>query len=163
MASANDVLQNWPSWRKNLNFYALVYMSALVGVMKTIFISVNSVVSMTNGKSYTAVVALTAVPLMVSALTGMGSLVVGRIWGKRPVYLGSMVLIFIGVTWSMYVTDSYSQNMAARVFQGLGWGAFDTLVLGSLQDTFFVRGSQSSRFFEFVLTHGRNMSWIGEL
>ncbi|PHH74213.1 hypothetical protein CDD82_5043 [Ophiocordyceps australis] len=27
--------------------------------------------------------------------------------------------------------------MGARVFQGLGWGAFDTLVLGSIQDTYF--------------------------
>lgn len=123
-------------------------MTALVGVMKTIFISVNSVITMKNGKSYTTVVALTAVPLMVSALTGMASLILARIWGKRPVYLGSMVSIFIGVTWSIYVTDSYSQNMAARVFQGLGWGAFDTLVLGSLQDTFFVSGFPFFQIFE---------------
>lgn len=123
-------------------------MTALVGVMKTIFISVNSVITMKNGKSYTTVVALTAVPLMVSALTGMASLILARIWGKRPVYLASMVSIFIGVTWSIYVTDSYSQNMAARVFQGLGWGAFDTLVLGSLQDTFFVSGFPFFQIFE---------------
>jgi hypothetical protein len=130
--------QNWPTWRKNLNFVALLYMVALVGVMKTIFISVNSAVSTANGRSYTDIVALTAAPLMVSAVTGMASVVGAKICGKRPIYLASTAAIFVGVLWSMYVTESYSQNMAARVFQGLGWGAFDTLVLGSLQETFFV-------------------------
>ncbi|KAI1843881.1 hypothetical protein JX265_003777 [Neoarthrinium moseri] len=128
---------NWPTWRKNLNFFSLIYMVSLVGVMKTIYISVNSNIAMRNGVSYTAAVALTAVPLMVSSLTGMASQVVSKVVGKRPVYLVSTSFMFVGVMWGMSVLDSYGQNMAARVFQGLGWGAFDTLVLGSLQDTFF--------------------------
>lgn len=125
-------------WRKNLNFYALLHMVALVGVAKTMFITVHSDVALANGVSYTAAVALTGVPLCVSALTGMLSLVVAKVYGKRPIYLASTLFMFIGTMWGMYVMNSFSQNMASRVFQGIGWGAFDTLVLGSLQDTFFV-------------------------
>ncbi|KAM0810333.1 putative Major facilitator superfamily (MFS) profile domain-containing protein [Seiridium cardinale] len=128
---------NWPLWRRNLSFFALLHMVALVGVMKTMFFTVNSDIALTNGVSYTATVALTAVPLMISALTGMMSVVVAKIHGKRPVYLTSTVMMFVGAMWGMYVMNSFSQNMASRVFQGIGWGAFDTLVLGSLQDTFF--------------------------
>ncbi|KAI1089055.1 MFS general substrate transporter [Rostrohypoxylon terebratum] len=128
---------NWPLWKKHLNLGALLSMVALVGVMRTAYIGVNSVIAIEENVSYTAVVALTAAPLMVSAMTGMVSLMIARIWGKRPVYLVSMVMIFIGVVWNTHVRGSLAQNMAARIFQGLGWGAFDTLVLGSIQDTYF--------------------------
>ncbi|RYP34030.1 hypothetical protein DL767_004472 [Monosporascus sp. MG133] len=100
---------NWPLWRKHLNFVALLSMVALIGVMKTVFVSTNSVVAISYSVSYTAAVALTAMPLMISAFTGTLSLV----------------------------------NMAARAFQGLGWGAFETLVLSSIQDTYFEHQRQS--------------------
>ena len=106
--------------------------------MKSVFVSVNSSLAINYSVSYTAVTALTGVPLIVSAFTGLASLTAARIFGRRPVYLISMVSIFIGAMWNMRVAESYSQCMAARVFQGIGWGAFDTLVLGSIHETFFV-------------------------
>ncbi|KAI0109829.1 MFS general substrate transporter [Daldinia grandis] len=134
---------NWPLWKKHLNLGALLSMVALVGTMKTAYISVNSSIAMGEWVSYTAAVALTAVPLMMSAITGLASLILSRIWGKRPVYLVSMVMIFIGTAWNTRVRGDLAQNMAARVFQGLGWGAFDTLVLGSIHDTYFEHERQS--------------------
>jgi MFS family permease len=109
----------------------------MTGVMKTAFVSINHLLSEGYGVSYTAVAALTGVPLMLSAITGFGSLVAARIWGKRPLYLASLLLMFIGVTWNTNVATSYGQCMAARIFQGLGWGAFDTLVISSIYDTYF--------------------------
>lgn len=125
-------------WRKNLNYLALVYMTALIGVLKTIYVSVNGPISVRNGVSYTAAVALTGVPLMISALAGASGLVVAKLYGKRPVYLVATTFLWIGVVWGSQVVDSYGQNMASRVFQGIGWGVFESLVLGSFQDTFFV-------------------------
>ncbi len=113
-------------------------MVAMIGVMKTAFISVNSLLAQEFIVSYTATAALTGVPLILSAFTGLLSLVGARVWGKRPFYLVSFFLIFIGAVWNTNVSGSFSQCMAARVFQGLGWGAFDTLVLGSIHDTYFV-------------------------
>ncbi|KAH9908462.1 major facilitator superfamily transporter [Xylariomycetidae sp. FL2044] len=128
---------NWPAWRKHLNFVSLLSMVGLVGAMKTAFISVNSPVAVEEGVSYTAAVGLTAAPLMVSALTGLISTTVAKIWGKRPVYLVSAVLMFIGVLWNIFIGADLAPHMAARIFQGLGWGAFDSLVLGSIHDTYF--------------------------
>ncbi|KAK8128607.1 MFS-type transporter [Apiospora sp. TS-2023a] len=128
---------NWPMWRKNLNYLALIYMTALIGVLKTIFVSVNGPIAIKNGVSYTAAVALTGVPLMISALTGTSGLVLAKLYGKRPVYLVATAFLWIGVVWGSQVVDSYGQNMASRVFQGIGWGVFESLVLGSFQDTFF--------------------------
>jgi MFS family permease len=115
-------------------------MVGIIGNMKTAFISVHGVISEEQGVDYTAAAALTAVPLMISSLAGMGSTTLAKVWGKRPVYLASAVLVFIGSAWDTNTRGDYAQNMAARIFQGLGWGAFDTLVLGSILDTFFVRG-----------------------
>ncbi|KAI0161832.1 hypothetical protein GGR52DRAFT_576129 [Hypoxylon sp. FL1284] len=134
---------NWPLWKKHLNLGGLLLMAALVGAMKTAYVSVNSAVAVDGDVSYSAVVALTGVPLMLAAATGMASLIVARIWGKRPVYLVSTALVLVGMAWNAHVRGKLAENMAARVFQGLGWGAFDTLVLGSIQDTYFEHERES--------------------
>ncbi|KAK1962298.1 major facilitator superfamily transporter [Colletotrichum sublineola] len=128
---------NWPQWKKELNFVALMMTVGLIGGMKTAYMSVNSVLSMRFSVSYTAVASLTAVPLVISAFTGLFALMAAKVWGKRPVYLVSMVLVFIGAMWNMGAGDSFGACMGARVFQGLGWGAFDSLILGSIHDTYF--------------------------
>jgi MFS family permease len=128
----------WPRWKKELNLGALLLIVSLVGAMKTVFISVNSVLALNYAVSYTAAVALTGVPLIVSAASGLLSQSLARIWGKRPVYLVSWGFVFDGAVWNTNVLGSYAQCMAARVFQGMGWGAFDVLVLGSIYDTYYV-------------------------
>jgi MFS family permease len=129
----------WPRWKKELNLAALLLAVSLVNVMKTAFISVNTVLALNYAVSYTAAVALTGVPLIIAAASGLLSQSIARIWGKRPVYLVSWSLVFIGAVWNTNVLASYAQCMAARIFQGFGWGAFDVLVLGSIYDTFYVR------------------------
>ncbi|KAI1339476.1 hypothetical protein F5Y15DRAFT_415880 [Xylariaceae sp. FL0016] len=143
---------NWAMWKKELNFYSLLLMVALVGVMKTAFISVNSFIATEDNVSYTSAVALTAVPLMLSAVTGMLSAIVARIWGKRPVYLVSTLFIFIGAAVDTMARSRFGQNMAGRVFQGLGWGAFDTLVLGSIQDMYFDHERQQKIMIHYVVS-----------
>ncbi|KAK4199995.1 major facilitator superfamily domain-containing protein [Triangularia verruculosa] len=130
---------NWPTWRKELNFWSLMLMVAMTGVTKTIFMTVNAQVSQLYQVSYTSVAALTGVPLILSAASGLGCLIASRIVGRRPLYLGSLIMFFIGTVWNTNVAfgGAYGQCMTARVFQGLGWGAWDALVLGSIQDTFF--------------------------
>ena len=114
-------------------------MVAMTGVMKTIFVTVNAQVALDYQVSYTSATALTGVPLLVSAASGFLCLAASRLCGKRPLYLGALLFAFIGVVWNTKVASSYAQCMAARVFQGLAWGAFDVLVPGSIQDTYFVR------------------------
>jgi MFS family permease len=113
-------------------------MASLIGAMKTTLIAVNEVVAIRYNVSYTWVVALTAAPLMVSAIAGFISAIVAKLVGKRPVYLVSSAFIFAGCLWNMTADTSYGSCMGARVLQGFGWGAFDTLLMETIQDTFFV-------------------------
>lgn len=113
-------------------------MACLIGAMKTALVAVNDLLSTRYNVSYTWIAALTAAPLMVSAVTGAISSVAAKLLGKRPVYLVSAALIFAGCLWNMTAESSYGSCMGARVMQGLGWGAFDTLVMETIQDTFYV-------------------------
>ncbi|UKZ66479.1 uncharacterized protein TrAtP1_007652 [Trichoderma atroviride] len=112
-------------------------MVCLIGAMKTALIASNGVMAVRYNVSYSWVAVLTAAPLMVSALSGFICSVVAKLVGKRPVYLASSILIFAGCLWNMTADSSYGSCMGARVLQGVGWGAFDVLVLESIQDTFY--------------------------
>lgn len=132
-------------------------MVGLVGGMKTAFVSTGGmmIVEFGSSSSWTCIAALTAVPLMISTMTGLASLSSSKIWGKRPVYLTSLLFIVIGCIWNTTTGNSYKSCMGARIFQGIGWGAFETLVLGSIQDTYFVSASFIDPPY-VVLTRSRN-------
>lgn len=112
----------------------------MTGVLKTFLVTVNSTIATNLEVTYTTVSALTGVPLIISAFTGVLSLVISQSIGKRIVYLGSAILMFIGTMWNMHVGQSYAQFMGARVFQAIGMGAFDTIVLSTIRDMYFVSG-----------------------
>lgn len=113
-------------------------MVGLVGGMKTIFITSAGSLSTHYRVSDTAIGALTAAPLMISTVTSFMGSIIAKFYGKRPVYLASTILLFIGTIWNMTAGDNYRSCLGARIFQGLGWGAFETLVMGSIQDTYYV-------------------------
>lgn len=106
--------------------------------MKAVFLPLNGALTGHFNVSYTWVAALTALPLMLSALTGVVSSIASKFWGKRPIYLASAVLIFAGSVWNMVAGSNFGSCMGARALQGLGWGAFDTLLMETIQDTYFV-------------------------
>ncbi|CRK13808.1 hypothetical protein BN1708_010955 [Verticillium longisporum] len=127
---------NWPLWKKDLNLFALLVTVCLVSAMKTAFIPVAAKLAIQFQVSHTAIASLTAVPFIFSSITGLASVTASKIWGKRPVYLLSMVFLFIGSLWNMRST-TFGTTLGARIFQGIGWGAFDTLILSSIHDTYF--------------------------
>ncbi|EEY15036.1 MFS1 family protein [Verticillium alfalfae VaMs.102] len=127
---------NWPLWKKDLNLFALLVTVCLVSAMKTAFIPVAAKLAIQFQVSHTAIASLTALPFIFSSITGLASVTASKIWGKRPVYLLSMVFLFIGSLWNMRST-TFGTALGARIFQGIGWGAFDTLILSSIHDTYF--------------------------
>lgn len=72
-----------------------------------------------------------------AAVAGLVGSAFARVWGKRPVYLFSIILLFIGGIWNALATSADS-FLGARVLQGLGLGAFETIVPSSIGDMYFV-------------------------
>lgn len=92
--------------------------------------------------SYMAASSLTGVPILLGAVTGIGAMMAvrGGVTGKRVLMLVAGILMFVGSMWNMHIMDVYAEFMVARCFQGVGWGVFDALVAGGVEDLFFVGG-----------------------
>jgi len=100
-----------------------------------------------------AATALTGVPWIFGALSGLGSVVLAQKIGKRGIYIASASLMLIGAVWNMHVYESYAQFMVSRLLQGISWGAYESLVLISVKDMFFVCAPFSaSRFIANMKT-----------
>ena len=63
--------------------------------------------------------------------------IASRTFGKRSVYLISVALEFCSAIWSALAT-SYHSQLASRLVGGLGIGAFESVVLASIGDVYFV-------------------------
>ncbi|KAG4431534.1 hypothetical protein IFR05_012991 [Cadophora sp. M221] len=129
---------NWPRWRKELAFGSLMLGAAVIGTLKTLLVTVNSVIASEMSVDYTSATALTGAPIMFGAFAALKSQMLSHSFGKRGIYLGSSLLMLIGALWNMHVYDSYAQFMVARIFQGIGWGMFEALISSSIADMFFV-------------------------
>lgn len=114
---------------------------ATICVLKTLYVTTNSVIATQYNSSYMAATALTGVPFIIAAISSLGSTILSQIIGKRIIFIVSGFLMLIGVLWNMHVFRTYSWFMASRVMQAVGWGASEGLVLISVRDIFFVRNT----------------------
>ena len=111
---------------------------AIACVLKTVFVPTNSVIATQFNVSYLSATALTGVPFIIAALSGLGSSILSESIGKRLIYLLSGIYMLIGALWSMHIEQSYGWLMTSRCLQGLGWGAVEALVASTIRDMFFV-------------------------
>jgi MFS family permease len=140
--------QNWSRTRKEIVYATILLTVASLAPLKMLLVTVASVTSTQLNVSYTATTALTGIPLIIGALAGMGARVLSQTSGKRGFLLSSTSLALIGALWNMHVYGSYAQFMVSRIFQGIGWGVFETLAGHVIDDLFFVCSSYLILSFE---------------
>ena len=65
------------------------------------------------------------------------------IWGKRPVFLVSTLILLLCCAWG-FLAGSFASLAAMRIVQGLASAPLETLVTSTVGDVFFVhqRGSR---------------------
>jgi hypothetical protein len=78
-------------------------------------------------------------PLMTTALEGFIAQAWSPILGKRSFYLVSTAILFSSTVWTAQVT-TFNSLLAARTFQVFGTGAYESIVISSIGDLFFVSG-----------------------
>jgi hypothetical protein len=121
-----------------LAFSSLLLSTAVVGIMKTLFVSTNSVIATEFNVSYMAATSLTGLPFIFAAFSGVGASILAAVIGKRSIYIVGGLLMLGGALWTMHIKESFAQFMVSRLFQGVGWGATEGLMVKSIQDLFFV-------------------------
>lgn len=87
-----------------------------------------------------------------AGVAGLMGSAVGRVWGKRPVYLVSIILVFGGAIWNATATSANS-FLGSRILQGFGLGAFETIVPSTIGDMYFVGACFNNNLFEVTKTY----------
>ncbi|KAK4039509.1 MFS antiporter QDR3 [Parachaetomium inaequale] len=134
--SPNDPL-NWPRWRRDAALISLGLFCAVGGGMPIILAA-----------GFTEIAADYSVPVSQIALTtgvvniglGVGSVLAGPtaiIFGKRPVYLGSVVLFIISAVWCA-LSPSFVSLLLARMVQGAALSVTEALPSATIADIFFL-------------------------
>ncbi|CCX33513.1 major facilitator superfamily domain-containing protein [Pyronema domesticum] len=135
-ASPNDPL-NWPLWKRDLTLLVLGLAGATTAILGPAVAPITKIIVDEFHVSYTEVAKWSGWQFWASGIAGLIASAVSRIWGKRSVYLISILLCFAGALWNALATTPGS-FAGARFIQGLGLGAFETIVPSSIGDMYFV-------------------------
>ena len=93
--------------------------------------------AMELNQSVTALTKLSGYLLLATGATGPFASALGRKYGKRPVYLASSILGVAGCIVGETATG-YNTLIVCRVLQGIATSAYESLVVASVGDLFFV-------------------------
>ncbi|EJD04924.1 MFS general substrate transporter [Fomitiporia mediterranea MF3/22] len=132
----NDPL-NWPTWKKHMVFFVLVYGTVVCGVLGPI-VSADLVgiaaefdrsvqaISRALGSALVLALAFATVVWSVSSIK----------FGKRPVFLLSSLMMFAGSMIASF-TKNYNMLLGSRILQGVGEAVLEFLVGASIADIYF--------------------------
>ncbi|PVH77484.1 MFS general substrate transporter [Cadophora sp. DSE1049] len=140
----NDPL-NWPEWKKQLTFAVLCFGTALVCVPGPMLGSSFGILNVEFNASFTKLAQLNGIVIVMAAPSIWIASAIIPYFGKRPVFLVSMILMMVACIWAAKA-KSYGSLLGARAIQGFAAGPFEAVVTGTIADLFFVhqRGKYSA-------------------
>jgi len=154
--SPNDPL-NWPRWRRDAALFSLGIYCAVGGGMPPLLAA-----------GFTDVAADYHVPVRRVALTtgllmlglGIGCVLAGPtaiLYGKRPVYLTSIILFILASTWCALSPD-FPSLLVARVVQGVAISPVEALPSATIAEMYFLH-ERSFRIgvYTLMLLGGKNL------
>ncbi|KAA8564229.1 hypothetical protein EYC84_011175 [Monilinia fructicola] len=133
--SSADPLNRSPQ-RKALAFFALCLAFSIVGMQRLMFVSVNAIITAQFSISSTQTAALTGIAFIFSAISNPLWEMLSMKVGKRGILIFASVLMLAGSLWNMRAR-SFGEFLGGRIFEGLGWGAFEGLIRGAVGDMYY--------------------------
>ncbi|KAH6721652.1 serine/threonine kinase 16 [Leptodontidium sp. MPI-SDFR-AT-0119] len=156
----NDPL-NWPMWKKEL-IVAILCLGAMLnaGTNGPFLNASYFVIAQQVNKPLTTVVLVSGYNLLAAGASGPIICAVSRKYGKRPAYLASTLFCIIGTAIGQ-AKISYNYLLAARIIQGFSTSAFESLIVASVGDMYFVhqRGLRIG-FINFILNAASSLASI---
>jgi MFS family permease len=146
-----DLLQNWPKWRKVLNFTLVSYY-----VLWT-FVQLD--IGFTAWGPLIGEFGFSVDNLNATAAVNYGGLAIGCIFfipfvhkfGRRPLYLISVVLQCVACVWQARV-QNLGDLLGSNVLSGLGGAISETVVQITIADVFFVHEHALMNGFYLLFT-----------
>ncbi|KAF2868040.1 major facilitator superfamily domain-containing protein [Massariosphaeria phaeospora] len=154
--SANDPL-NWSGIRRDIALVSLGFYCMVGGGMTPVLAAGFNNVAETYNVSVPKV-ALTTGLYMLGL--GLGSVVASPtaiLWGKRPVYLGAIILFLISSIWCA-VSPNYISLLIARIVQGFAVSPVECLPSATVAEIFFLHErAYRLGIYTLLLLGGKNL------
>lgn len=160
--STNIRSLNWPQWKKDLILVTISLAAAVTG-------SIGPMIS--TGFQVVADEYKISIDLSTIILGGSFSIAIGLAtffstaasvkWGKRPMFIVSMVLLLLTCVWARISANILSLTFS-RILQGVAAAPFETLVTSTVADLYFVH-ERASRLalWGLSLVVGLALSQVG--
>lgn len=116
--SPNDPL-NWPMWKKDMVLLVVGFAAAVVGAYGPMLGPGFVPISKELGISVNTLSQATAWLILTLGLCVFLINPVAKMYGKRPVYIVTIILLFIVSIWGA-VADNYSSFLGSRIIGGIG-------------------------------------------
>ncbi|KEF61050.1 uncharacterized protein A1O9_02615 [Exophiala aquamarina CBS 119918] len=156
----NDPL-NWPLWKKEVAIAILCFGAMLNAGTNGPFLNASYFsMSLQLNTSINTVVLASGYNLLAAGCIGPFVSAFSRKYGKRPVYLVSTLFDIIGTAVGQAKID-YKYLLAARIIQGFSTSAFESLIVASVGDMYFVheRGLRIA-VINFILNSASSLASI---
>ncbi|KAF4312008.1 putative cycloheximide resistance protein [Botryosphaeria dothidea] len=134
--SPNDPL-NWPMWKKDMVLLVVGFAAAVVGAYGPMLGPGFVPISKELGISVNTLSQATAWLILTLGLCVFLINPVAKMYGKRPVYIVTIILLFIVSIWGA-VADNYSSFLGSRIIGGIGMAPYEVLVQATISDIYFV-------------------------
>ncbi|KAF2462459.1 major facilitator superfamily domain-containing protein [Lineolata rhizophorae] len=133
----NDPL-NWSSFQKHVVLVIICFGTIVNGAIPGPLLNAGFVqMSMELGVSVDDLVKTSGYVLLTTGAIGIFASAAARKYGKRPVYVLSSIFAFIGVIIGE-TASGYDALVASRVIHGFGVAAYESIVVSTIGDLFFV-------------------------
>ncbi|KAG5940960.1 hypothetical protein E4U59_002102 [Claviceps monticola] len=154
--SQNDPL-NWPNWRRDsallsLGFYCMIG-GGITSIMAAGFTNIARDFDV-DVETVSLTVGLYMMGLGIGSVFASPTAI---LFGKRPVYLASVILFIATCVWSGYA-NSFPSLLAARVFQGIAISPVECLPSATIAEIFFLHErAYRIGIYTLLLLGGKNL------
>ncbi|KAK8176725.1 major facilitator superfamily domain-containing protein [Phyllosticta citribraziliensis] len=134
--SPNDPL-NWPTWKKDAILLIVGFASAVVGAYGPMLGPGFVPISKELGVSVDTLSQATAWVILTLGLCVFLINPFAKLFGKRPMYLLTIVLLVIVSIWGAEA-QTYNSFLGSRIIGGIGMAPYEVLVQATIGDMYFV-------------------------
>ncbi|PSS22480.1 hypothetical protein M430DRAFT_18024 [Amorphotheca resinae ATCC 22711] len=134
--SPNDPL-NWPVWKKDSILLIVGLSAAVVGAFGPMLSPGFVQISHEMGISVNTLSQSTAWLILTIGLSLFIANPAAKVWGRRPVYIVAIMIMFAGSVWGAFA-KGYGSFLASRIVSGFGMAPYEVLVQCTIGDMYFV-------------------------
>lgn len=150
--SPNDPL-NWPLWKKDLILLIVGFSAAVVGAFGPMLSPGFVQIAAELGISVNTLAQSTSWLILTIGLSLFLANPLAKVYGKRPIYIVAIAIMFAGSVWGACAAD-YNSFLASRIVSGFGMAPYEVLVQCTIGDLYFIhqRATRIAVWNLFLLT-----------